>query len=197
MPGDESFRIPLLIIFGTSLPIAAYHRLRANASGEPISHRAEGRLMFVSLRLSGLIMMLSVMAFLINPAWMNWSSFPLSPAGRWFGFTIGMAAAPLVAWTLNALGTNLTDTVVTRINHTLVTTGPYRFIRHPYYVFTFLMMLGSTLLTANWLVGLSGLSVISLLAIRSVNEEQMLIERFGEDYRHYIQRTGRFFPRLF
>jgi protein-S-isoprenylcysteine O-methyltransferase Ste14 len=57
-------------------------------------------------------------------------------------------------------------------------------------------MLSVTLLTANWLIGLSGLLVLILLAIRTPKEEQMLTERFGQQYRDYMQRTGRYFPRI-
>ena len=58
-------------------------------------------------------------------------------------------------WTLSSLGTNLTDTVVTRAEATLVTHGPYRWVRHPYYVTAALLMGSVTLLTANWLIGAS------------------------------------------
>ena len=47
---------------------------------------------------------------------------------------VGVVAACLLIWTFRSLGTNLTDTVVTRKDHTLVTSGPYRFVRHPFYV---------------------------------------------------------------
>lgn len=52
------------------------------------------------------------------------------------------------------------------------------------------------MLTANWLIGLSSLIVLALLAVRTPKEEQMLIDRFGQQYRDYMARTGRFFPRM-
>jgi len=39
----------------------------------------------------------------------------------------------LLIWTLRTLGANLTDTVITRKEHTLVTSGPYRWVPHPFY----------------------------------------------------------------
>jgi protein-S-isoprenylcysteine O-methyltransferase Ste14 len=100
-------------------------------------------------------------------------------------------------WTLSSLGKNLTDTVVTRKAATLVTHGPYRWVRHPFYVTAALLMASVTVLTANWLIGLTSLIVLSLLAVRTPKEEAMLIERFGEQYRDYMAKTGRFVPRLF
>jgi protein-S-isoprenylcysteine O-methyltransferase Ste14 len=99
-------------------------------------------------------------------------------------------------WTLSSLGKNLTDTVVARAEAKLVTHGPYRWVRHPFYVTAVLLMASVTLLTANWLIGVSSLVVLALLAIRTPKEEQMLIERFGQEYRDYMARTGRFVPWL-
>lgn len=99
-------------------------------------------------------------------------------------------------WTLNSLGRNLTDTVGTRAEATLVTHGPYRCVRHPFYVITALLMASVTVLAANWLIGASSLLVMGLLAIRTPKEEQMLIERFGQQYRDYVEKTGRFVPRI-
>ena len=53
-----------------------------------------------------------------------------------------------------------------------------------------------TVLTANWLIGVSSLIVLTLLALRTPKEEEMLIERFGQQYRDYMARTGRFIPRM-
>lgn len=99
-------------------------------------------------------------------------------------------------WTLSSLGKNLTDTIVTRDQATLVTNGPYRFVRHPFYVTAALLLVSITLLTASWFIGISGILVLALLAIRTPKEEQMLINRFGQQYRDYIATTGRYFPKL-
>ena len=99
-------------------------------------------------------------------------------------------------WTLSSLGKNLTDTVVTRKEATLVTVGPYRWVRHPFYVTAALLMFSVTILTANWLIGLTSVIVLVLLAVRTPKEEAMLIERFGDQYRDYMTKTGRFIPRL-
>jgi protein-S-isoprenylcysteine O-methyltransferase Ste14 len=95
----------------------------------------------------------------------------------------------------HSLGPNLTDTVVTRREHTLVTHGPYRWVRHPFYGVGFLGLLAVTLMTANWFIALTGAVVIALLVHRTRTEEVKLIERFGDEYRAYRERTGAFFPR--
>jgi steroid 5-alpha reductase family enzyme len=59
-----------------------------------------------------------------------------------------------------------------------------------------LLMASVTLLTGNWMIGVSSVAVLALLTIRTPKEEQMLIERFGQDYRDYMETTGRFIPRI-
>ena len=64
------------------------------------------------------------------------------------------------------------------------------------YTSFFALLATSALLTASWLIGALGL-VYSLLIVQRVSEEEaMLLESFGEGYRHYMRHTGRFLPRL-
>ena len=90
---------------------------------------------------------------------------------------------------------HLTDTVVTRRQHNLVTHGPYHWVRHPFYVLLFLWGLSLTLLSANWLLAIVLVVVLTLLGIRTRIEEAKLPERFGDEYRAYARQTGRFFPK--
>jgi protein-S-isoprenylcysteine O-methyltransferase Ste14 len=195
MATEGPYRLAFAVIVVATGMIAGYHRWKAK-SGEPISHQDEGCLFAVVLRSLGLVVWLSVLVYLLWPESMHWAQLPLSPAMRWSGAAMGAVAVGLLFWTLRSLGKNLTDTVVVRKAATLVTSGPYRWVRHPFYVTVALLGLAATSLSANWLIGVTGFAVLSLLAIRTRKEEQRLIERFGDDYRRYVERTGRFFPRL-
>jgi protein-S-isoprenylcysteine O-methyltransferase Ste14 len=77
-----------------------------------------------------------------------------------------------------------------------VTRGPYRWIRHPFYLAALLMAAGNALAAANWFLFAAGCVAFILMAGRSRIEERKLLERFGEEYRVYRERTGRFVPRL-
>jgi protein-S-isoprenylcysteine O-methyltransferase Ste14 len=195
MDNDQAFRI--FLIAGTLLlfPVLAYHRLRSQATRERLDRRQEGLFILLTLRPVGMAGMLSLFAFMVDPGWMAWSSVPLPNWLRWCGGGLWVPSGLLLTWTLRTLGTNLTDTVVTRRNHTLVTLGPYRWVRHPFYVSTGLLLLASSLLTANWFVLATGVVTFTLLAIRLKREEERLLGRFGEAYRDYRERTGRFLPK--
>jgi protein-S-isoprenylcysteine O-methyltransferase Ste14 len=121
---------------------------------------------------------------------------PLPTWLRWAGVPVFALAVGLLAWTLRSLGTNLTDTVVTRRAHTLVTHGPYRWIRHPFYDAMALVIVAIALIAATWFVLAAGVVVFGLLAKRVTTEEAKLLARFGDAYRVYRERTGRFLPKV-
>lgn len=196
MSSEIPFRLALLGIFVPTAAIGAYHRWRAASSGEPISHKEEGYLFAAALRLAGACLFISTLAYLLYPAKVAWAALPLPGWLRWSGAFTGGLGVLLAYWTLTSLGKNLTDTVVVRKAATLVTHGPYRWVRHPFYVTAGLLMISVTVLAANWQIGLTGLVVMTLLVIRTTQEEQLLLDRFGAEYRDYMRTTGRFFPRL-
>jgi len=91
---------------------------------------------------------------------------------------------------------NITDSVVTRHAHTLITNGRYRWIRHPLYIFGGLLFLCLSLVTSIWLIPLLAIPISVILIQRTSIEEQALQSRFGDEYQRYSERTGRFFPRI-
>ena len=196
MENDNIFRFILVLGFAVVFPIALYHRLKAHlASREKLNRRAEGLFILSTLRPIAMLSMLGLLAYVINPKWMSWSSVGLPIWVRGLGVGLGVIAAALLISVFRNLGTNLTDTVVTRARHTLVTSGPYRWVRHPFYVAFAFAVAANSLVTANWFLASTGLITIVLLVVRTRTEEQKLIERFGDVYRNYMERTGRFIPR--
>lgn len=196
MPSETPFRIALAIVFLLATTISAYHRIRAAAAGDKISHREEGCLFAIVLRLAGVALGIVTAGYLLFPASVAFASLPLPAWLRWSCAGLGGLSLLLLYWTLSTLGKNLTDTVVVRASATLVTRGPYRVVRHPFYVCAALLMASVSLLTANLLIAAASVLVLALLAARTPKEEQMLIARFGQQYRDYMAATGRFFPRL-
>ncbi len=84
-----------------------------------------------------------------------------------------------------------------REEHTLVTRGIYKYMRHPMYSAHFLWAIAQALLLQNWIAGPAFLvTSVPLYLFRVPVEERMMLERFGEEYRLYMNRTGRMFPRL-
>jgi protein-S-isoprenylcysteine O-methyltransferase Ste14 len=195
MTDDQLFQCILLAAIAILFPIAAYHRIRS-MTGEKLDRSREGPVFLTARVVLAGPFMLGLLAYLINPEWMEWSSVPLPVWLRWLGVAIGIACGVLLTWTFVSLGKNITDTVVTRKEHTLVTHGPYHWVRHPFYVSFALGVLANSLATANWFLFLFGTAAFLMLVLRTTREESYLLDRFGDAYRDYMHRTGRFFPKL-
>jgi protein-S-isoprenylcysteine O-methyltransferase Ste14 len=195
MSDERIFRLMLLAGVLIFMPIGIFHRLKSR-TGEKLDRRQEGLFILITLRLMGLAAIAGLIAYLVNPACMAWAAVPVPVWLRWTGVGLALCTGLLITWTLRTLGRNLTDTVVTRKVHTLVTTGPYRWVRHPFYGAAALGVLANSLVAANAFLFVTGGAAVLLLAFRTRKEEQNLIARFGDDYRNYRQSTGRFLPRL-
>lgn len=195
MTEDELFRTVLLVGAALVVPIAVYYRVRSQSSGEKLDRRQEGWLILLTLRPIGILSMLGLLAFMIDPAWMAWSAISLPTWLRWSGVVVGMLAGCLLIWTFHTLGKNLTDTVVTRQEHTLVTRGPYRWVRHPFYVAFAWAVIANSLVTANGFIFATGCVAFGLILLAMLREEARLLARFGDEYQKYRERTGKFWPR--
>ncbi len=77
----------------------------------------------------------------------------------------------------------------------MVISGPYRYVRHPFYLSFLLGLTGVGLAMANWFF-LVGLVPFGFIVARTRIEEAKLVERFGVEYEDYMRRVGRFFPRF-
>ena len=196
MTDDALFRWIFVAILIGFLPFGLYHRIRSNLSGEKLDRWQEGVFILFGLRLSGLPWFIGGIVWMIDPKLMAWASVPIPLWLRWCGFILIALWGVLFVWTFQTLGKNLTDTVVTRKGHTLVTTGPYRYVRHPFYLAFFIAVIGGSLVTANWFLFLTSLLPFAFIVARTRIEEDKLVERFGDQYRDYMERTGRFWPRL-
>jgi protein-S-isoprenylcysteine O-methyltransferase Ste14 len=193
---EQALRAALVVIALIVFPIGVVYRIRSQATGERLDRRQEGLFILVTLRPAGAALMLAILVFMINPDRMAWSAVPLPMWVRWIGIGIAVLAGALLIWAFSHLGKNLTDTVVTRREHTLVTHGPYRFVRHPFYGSVTLWIVAMSLVTANWFILAAGAVLVTLLIVRTRIEEEKLLMRFGDSYRTYTQQTGRFIPRF-
>lgn len=142
------------------------------------------------------ISLIGILSYSLDPRLMKWSLLSLPFWMRWFGFFVGLFALLLFFWVLRSLGRNFSTTLTINKAQTLVTRGPYRWVRHPMYTSFVFLWTGFLLLSSSWFIGLTGiLGFIWAIVIRTPKEEQMMINRFGDEYVAYMQRTGRYLPR--
>ncbi len=78
----------------------------------------------------------------------------------------------------------------------LITDGPFARVRHPIYGYQILLMLASVVVVPTRAMLATGALHAILMVVKARNEERHLLRAHGEDYARYVERTGRFFPRL-
>jgi protein-S-isoprenylcysteine O-methyltransferase Ste14 len=140
-------------------------------------------------------MLVAAILYAVNPTWLNLFTAPFPVWSRWIGVGLSVVGLLLLIWVHHNLGRQWSTNLQLRENHTFITNGPYRWVRHPMYTALFSFFIGLSLISASWLIVLLVVASIFVLYTRIGKEEAMMIERFGDEYRAYMQRTGRFFPR--
>ncbi len=189
------FRGLSLAVLLSALTVSGYYRARARRHSETISRGREGLSFKILRSVMALALFGSVLLHVVRPEWMGWASIAVPVGVRWLGVLLGLLAVAMVQWVLRTLGPNVSETVLTKERHELVTSGPYRWIRHPLYATGLTLFVAIGLMAGSWLVLLlSGIGCILLRWLVIPLEEEALVAKFGDRYRDYRQRTGRLIP---
>lgn len=147
-------------------------------------------LMFFSLAVPGLI-------WLFTP-WLSFGQFYLPNSIRVLGFVVGAYAMWLFFYVHKTLGDNWSPVLEIRKEHALIISGPYKWVRHPMYSDMMLWLVSFVLITSNWFYAITittGLSI--LLIIRIPDEEKLMLDQFGEQYKIYMKHTRRLIPLVY
>ena len=113
---------------------------------------------------------------------------------RYFGvlaFSIGFV---IMNWAAFSLGRQFSTEVTTQENHELITSGLYRYVRHPRYAGTLIFFVGISLLFLS-LVGI-GISVLLMIVLlwRIADEEKFMEQQFQGAWRSYVRTTKKLIP---
>lgn len=193
---EAVFRIVLPGLIIAFVTHRGYYIRKHGKEENTLKKRAEGWVSKLA-GILGLAGFVAILAYVIQPDWLSWATLSLPLWLRWTGVGIALLGFALLQWAQNTLGKSWSDAPRMIREQSLVTSGPYQFIRHPIYA-AFILILGSTLLvSANWFIGLTWIGMTALeIASRIGFEETLMLEYFGEQYREYMKRTGRLLPRL-
>jgi protein-S-isoprenylcysteine O-methyltransferase Ste14 len=193
------FRIAFVVAFVVAAVVASRTaRSATRLHGESLNqlvHEVPG---LVILRgVLGLFFYSALIAWLGWPRSLSWMYLPIPTTLRWIAMGLLVPVLAFFAASFRALGANYRGGVGLHGNHTLVSTGPYRWIRHPIYLAFVAIMVLVLVLSANWALGLSGLLLVTSIAVvRIPIEERQLQERFGAAWENYRARTGVMLPRM-
>ena len=191
MAAESTFRIAFWVLLAGVLAMRIYFSLKVRLAGERLmpdreAVKREGRGMFAARVILFLLLIAWLILYTFNPAWIGMLSVLFPSWLRWAGFAVGLASLGFLAWTQVTLGKEWSPQLQLRTQHRLITIGPYAKVRHPLYTAMIGYGTGVALVTANWVfIGLIVL-MIAGLALRVPKEEQMMLNKFGEEYRDYM-----------
>ena len=117
-------------------------------------------------------------------------------AVRWAAVGVGVLCLALSIDCWLRMGRNWRMAVTPDQPTELVTTGLFARVRHPIYALSILLMVCTAIVVPTLPVALMAAVHVGLMFAKARNEERFLSERHGAIYRRYLERTGRFLPRL-
>ncbi len=189
------FRLTILGVLLLAFGISASFRKQARNEGGTIKRQEEG-LGILIIRMGVTLPLLAVI--LLNvfwPASQSWVKFDVPDWLQIAGAGLAFLCLPLLWWVFRSIGKNISETVLIKDEHELVTSGPYTVVRHPLYGSALLLLLSISLVFGDWIIlgyTLAGTLAFRLLVIPA--EEKQLLDAFGEDYECYQSRTGALLP---
>jgi protein-S-isoprenylcysteine O-methyltransferase Ste14 len=205
MTNDLFFRAvfsALWLMFIANLTWVRYSsREPAGKSSIDQTAQHERRMRIVALALFAPFWFGGIILYAILPSWIMFLSIPLPDWFRLIMVCVTVLSIPFTLWGYRTLGKNWVHALepskfLQRKRETLVTSGPYRYVRNPIYLGAFTFIIAMALVAANWLLLLSALAVLTLFYMQIGKEEAMLIARFGSEYCEYMKQTPRFIPNL-
>ena len=168
------------------------HELRARRT--PVIRSARG-FREIALLLFGFLCMGILPFVYVATGFPRFADYPFNPLQAWLGLLVTVVALAMFHLTHQSLGRNWSVSLDVRKDHRLITEGVYRYVRHPMYTAFWLWVVAQALLLPNWVAGLSGLIGFgTLYLLRVGQEEQLMLDTFGESYRAYMTRTKRLIP---
>lgn len=196
LQGDcmDPFRIVFAALFTATVVLHCYYLIKGKGKKKAVIPE---RTVIAARALFGVMLIIAIELYLFGPHALDRTSFAIPATLRWIGAALSVLSFVLLCWVHGALGQSYSPELRIRSEHQFVTWGPYRYVRHPMYSTYLLMAFGMGLLSADWLIGFLGLTmIVALMCLRTPHEEEMMLQAFGESYRRYVRSTGRFFPRF-
>jgi protein-S-isoprenylcysteine O-methyltransferase Ste14 len=120
--------------------------------------------------------------------------YPSLPIVAWIGVALVAIGLAHAVWARLHLGKLWSARVTLKTEHRIIKTGPYKITRHPIYTGMLLALVG-TVLVRDTVVGLIGFALITIgFVLKLRQEERMLTEHFGDDYRVYRREVPALIP---
>ncbi len=197
MNAETVFRILFILAFIAMMTIRVYYQSQV-LRGQGKLEVKEGKLSLIAGVMASLTALIFGGEYVFSPGFFSFAYVLHYPGWlRWLGGLALAGGTALLGAAHHHLGKSFHSLIVSKEGHVLVETGPYRWIRHPIYLAYLVNYAGGGLLAGNWVLTCVPVVLYALLvALRMGQEEQVMVNLFGQPYVEYMGRTGRLLPKL-
>lgn len=117
-----------------------------------------------------------------------------TPWAAILGLTLEAGGVGIMLWSINTLGRWFSPKITVQQGHRLIQSGPYRFVRHPFYTGLLLFLSGFPLAFGSLMGCFLAACYLPAVLLRISNEERLLAEAFKNEFPAYRQRTRLLIP---
>lgn len=131
------------------------------------------------------------------PQWFLGARVPAEPVLGWAGVVFAACGVALRLWAVLQLRERYTRTLLIQGEHSIERGGPYRWLRHPGYLGSLLVLNGIALASGNWITLLASLiATLAAYTHRIKVEDEMLVAALGDSYAQYRREVRALIPSM-
>jgi len=179
---------------GVGAMIARVHRATHRLGGLVPEQRLEQRMWLIWMPLVAAWVTLPYLALVRDHAPVFARGVPAYSTLRWVAALSAVICLLLTSWCWARMGTRWRMDVSIEGEEELITDGPFRYVRHPIYALSMLLMGCSVIIVPTAPMLIVGALHFVLMQLKARNEERHLVAVHGDAYRRYLARTRRFVP---
>jgi protein-S-isoprenylcysteine O-methyltransferase Ste14 len=181
-----------LAVLGIWIVFWSYWLISAirNRSTYKRSQSYRSLLLFMDL----LVLIWVFLSILVPVGLLEWSVIPDEIATGLFGIIITVTGLGFAVWARMHLGKNWSGRPAIKVNHKLIRTGPYQFVRNPIYTGILVGYAGTAIVIGELWAFLLILIAMAGFLIKIRVEEKVLLEEFGEAYSQYRKEVRALIP---
>ncbi len=189
--GKGHLNIPLLVCFAEWAFFMLYWSAAAKNSSRPrVSESRESR------RVHELLLNAAFLLAILSVPGLRQRFLPDITIVVWAGLVLQTGSFVLGVWARRVLGRHWSGEITIKVDHRLIRTGPYRFVRHPIYT-AWLGMFAGTAIVSGQMHAVLGFATAAFAYWRKIRlEEANLKNAFGPNYDAYRRETWTLVPWL-
>ncbi len=161
----------------------------ATKSGEAHSYR----LLRIPILVLTFILLLTP---LLRIGALAWRFIPDGKSTRDLGLALTLCGITIAVWARSHLGRYWSDKVELKVDHKLIRSGPYAYLRHPIYSGVLLGVAGTAIAVGEWRGVLAFVILLTNYTVKALKEERLLSAQFAGEFEAYKRESGFLIPRL-